>query len=620
MKDYSGHESSQNIHSKAKKYAPIFPKELPSLPSKEEFELTSVLGNLKEQTRELLEALLAVSKNYEEDLNNEFIHKLDNEQKIQLKNKRIERNLKNMVKEAQNEAKKLNRVLDSRVPKRNSSLGTFDIGSDKGADEELSSILQMSTKTNSTIPKLCETLHDIDKKVFGPMSSGTKKYPLLTSMLSGNLERESESSVEPPTDHDTSTGFLSARGSSSLPINEENHTELPQETISGDDNELVDRQQALPESKDSNLTFKNQDDMTEEQFEYFISTSIEKYREKQEQKYGGNSVFDDEQFFPPSPGTSPEDFRLVPGQLSNPYGIRRPPSMFFDPVGLLKSTIRDDTMKKERQNDQEPNTNYSAPMKSPATVKQSLQTSHFKKLRINGLPMTSSKHVGEQKPNKSLEQSSSVVPSSSERMRKDSISSSFPRFSSALSEVFEDIHSLDSESNLSFYLGIENFGELSPRAVARRESRGILPGYRESISPTPKYQPSHHSLKPKRSILKSLTSHKIVPDVTQPDSPLLNKFKKNLSFRDPSQNALPSCEVSLTPKLFPGLSQSTDTTINKDTTVTGTILRPSYPCLNSSSDQSKDALAWIDPPLRSQNSDSQSIVSLSLLKEYLSSV
>lgn len=615
MKDYSGHESAQNIHSKAKKYAPIFPKELPSLPSKEEFELTTVLDNLKEQTKDLLAALLAVSKNYEKDLNNEFKHKLETEKKIQLKNKRMERNLKNMVKEAQNEAKKLNRVLDSRVPKRNSSFGTFDMSSDKGADEELSSILQMSTKANNNIAKLCESLHDIDRKVFGPMSSGIAKYPLIASMLSGSSERESDSKIEHPADYDTSSAFLSARDRSSLFMNEANHTELPQETIRGVDNVLANHQQTAPETKDSNSTFKNEEDMTEEQFEYFISTSIEKYREKQEQKYAGNAVFDDEHFFSPASIAPTEDFRLVPGKLSNPYGIQTSPSIFFDPVSLLKSSIWDETVKKE-QNDQELN----APMKSPATVKQSLQTSHFKKLRINGLPMTSSKRVETEQANESHEQASSVVPNFSERARKDSLSSSFPQFTASLSEVFEDIHSLDSESNASFYLGVENFGELSPRTVARRESRGVLPGYREVVSPTPKYQPSHHSLKPKRSILKSLTSHKIVANDKEPGSPLQNKFKKNLSFQDLSQKALPSSKSNLTPKLFPGLSQSNDTTINQATTVTGTILHPSYPCPNSSSDQSKDALAWIDSPLRSQSSDTQSIVSLSVLKDYLSSV
>ena len=70
-----------------RKYKPNFPKDMPRLPSIEEFKLDRIIcDDLKEESQEVVDSMIKVATSYQNDLKSEIRRKLSIEQKIQFKN------------------------------------------------------------------------------------------------------------------------------------------------------------------------------------------------------------------------------------------------------------------------------------------------------------------------------------------------------------------------------------------------------------------------------------------------------------------------------------------------------------------------------------------------------
>lgn len=65
-----------------RKYKPNFPKDMPKLPSIEEFKLDRIIcDDLKEESQEVVNSMIKVASSYQNDLKSEIRRKLSIEQK-----------------------------------------------------------------------------------------------------------------------------------------------------------------------------------------------------------------------------------------------------------------------------------------------------------------------------------------------------------------------------------------------------------------------------------------------------------------------------------------------------------------------------------------------------------
>lgn len=266
--------------------------------------------------------------------------------------------------------------------------------------------------------------------------------------------------------------------------------------------------QNLPLSKASHET-----PMTAEDFEKYMSESINKYRKsRKERAY----IFE-------SAALKSEKETSNKNNLNNPLQLLYS-SLISNPKYIDSSRIND-------------NNPFSSMMsiKSSATIKQSLKISHHKKLRINGAPI---KSLSEADATKACSCNDKTTPEGdandgslvddlaeiaigeeediwvNKDLKLKNDESAIRRILSSDSDSLDDVPGeIDSINEIYIALNSE-----SPSRRKYRNNEDYYADYVRETSPSAKHRPSHHTLKPKRSILKLNLRLKLKPNlITEAD-------------------------------------------------------------------------------------------------------
>jgi hypothetical protein len=270
---------------------------------------------------------------------------------------------------------------------------------------------------------------------------------------------------------------------------------------------------------------------SEQEFELYISESIAKYRQQRSNRYENTDPFNGKNLFELSVHNRGSRRSISNSMTTN------------NPINLLYSSL----LSNPKYTDASPINGINPfsgmlSIKSTPTIKLTLQTSHHKKLRINGAPITSASkvvtssnicdskfpdldyHAAESLARRSLTGDLEGVKINSDEelwnssgvnteTEDDDIQYSIDNVIESTSSSDEDIATTDDTStpnvmthkNISSDLSEDQkvrIAEIQKKKNQKRMKRlKQLKKLKES-SPSPKFKPSHHTLKPKRSILK----------------------------------------------------------------------------------------------------------------------
>lgn len=645
-----------------RKYKPNFPKDMPRLPSIEEFKLDRIIcDDLKEESQEVVDSMIKVATSYQNDLKSEIRRKLSIEQKIQFKNIEIAKIAHSLSKNIAVRNKKLRKAISNNGSNSNSmhnnSASLLLLGTESTIDDEIEILLELSAKASGKIRGLTQRLSKIDHKVnrmktdeiLGqPNSRRKQEYPYIHKMLS-QKGRKSEIKPASPVNK-VSDEALTERDPMSEPnVNRKN---LP---LLQDIKDKPVIQQTPP--------IVEEEDMDAEQFELFMSSSINKYRDLQLNKYNDVDIFTKQEF---NKNSELNDIFFDENEINDSTSGQSTSLSTFkpgNPLSLLYSSIIEDPISNDRRLSVRPSlSNMAINVKSPATVKSTLQTSHFKKLRINGSPITSetfqkmkekptcecnnhedddhlshfSDHSEDSMAKRAL--TDSLVALESFHMSSDDTSGlntdpedndieSEPNMTSESSDL-DSMSSESSDNKTNTYA--DQYYTLLKADLKKKKKKKRLHlertqqihkrriYQRKDISPTPKHKPSHHSLKPKRSILK-LPPMKIQPNSNVPPFPkiritgIVSDSSKKHNTLMPEIKNIAASTINTQPTV--GASS-----IN-DFTVTGTMVlaRPNSNESSSNENDENEVILWNGLPqeVHDDNADSMSLKSISRLKGLL---
>lgn len=483
---------------KAARYRPNFTNPVP-LPAIDDFKLNRILAKqLREQSEAVELSLCNVNSKYQHDLRQQIRKTLTIEQKIQYKNISV-------AKLAHGLHKKLNlrKSKPDRALSRESGIaGIIPLESDVGR------LLELSVRNSAAIKNISFRLARIDRNR-GGNGPDAIKFPKLakflartdeavelngmrvdaTALVDIDLDSESE---EP---HPVEDYIEGSQRQKSVQIDENDAvierngpiegTEMSTTTSSPDisigNGKIVQNGQRTDEACDES------DDMSPESFELLMDMNISKYREAQKGKFA-EDIFE--------------------------HAVVDTAARKGNPLRLLYSSsalAHSDMLKSKLAEDQELKCLF-VTAKSIPTVLLTPQLSHYKKLRINALPMSFSV---DKKPNCACsEQDSPAKIALAVTLLKDKPSEDELWSSSGLhTETENDSEPLNwssssdpdsssdeddtSHATNNYYLSFKN--EL--RSKKKRKKKVKTP-FLKASSPTPKHKPSHRTLKPKRSILK----------------------------------------------------------------------------------------------------------------------
>ena len=599
-----------------KKYRPKFAQVVPKLPSIESFQLETILNDtLKAESQQVVNHLLDVTTNYQNDLRNEIKHKLSIEQKIQYKNIQIVKLCNSLIRVLAHRRKKLHKcAIPDSVPYINQLLISCVDVSDriKLLTTKLSRIDGDNKLDGGKYPNLYKLMHpneinieverrddverredvdrgDINKEINKvikrgeePLTGGETFQHIDQQILTKNLLKDQENTTKNKTDPNSNSRINmntepSPCDPKSLPNTPNNSNENGDIPHIKTDQEIEAIDPKHIQDQDIEI-----DIMDPEGFELFISSSIGKYRSLQSKKYESSDPFrhtnSDFQTLDPHNDLISDD----PSLNSNQSDSKKTFHIMNNPINLLHSSLISNpnyTNILPINENSHPFANLIS-VKSPATIKLTLQTSHFKKLRINGSPITSESlrkannrcQCTDTKPgdkdeirtnetkkddtksddtkkdptitkiNESPTKKDSTITNLNEspvsparKLLTDSLlaidslrlSDDDGWNSSGLNtETDEDLESdpelssnssdssLNSEQSASvahtnqYYTSLQtelkHKKKLLKQSILRRRRRHFRKNIqRDELSPTPKHEPSHHTLKPKGSILKT---------------------------------------------------------------------------------------------------------------------
>ncbi|KAI5948726.1 hypothetical protein KGF57_005337 [Candida theae] len=569
---------------KYKRYRPHFLQQTSNrsvpLPSVECFQLDYILNNvLSQESDQVINDLLNVTINFQQDLRKEIKTKLSTEQKIQLKNITICKEANSINQIIHQRRKKLKKVLTS---------SSFGIVNDTGEYDEgevnhlLKKSIEVSDRVKSSISKIrdMEERHRPGRESL--VSIKREKYPNLYNLLSkqrkevendGNVENDgvidkhSEVTKNPENGAKTLDAYVSVQESQS----EQKHggTQVEESPF------LVKKEDDIrkrPNPSTDTPASPKDEIMDPSEFELFMSNSIVKYREQQNKSIKtihtkGASI-----------NSSPTNYKSG-----------------GNPLNLLYSQLISNPKYLDQHHCEQSASNYPfssiLSMKSAATIKSTQQSSHFKKLRINGSPLTSEhfrrereklQRSGESEEDKTAQmlngltldqnddveatdesedvwnssgmnteddeeseygedgKSSRFTTEGDATNSNDTSSLSSSELDSSDSDSFGDLMNLQLASN-RFYANLRK--DVKQR---RRNQKTKKPAnqkkYRiqvKEMSPTPKHQPSHHILKPKSSILKTKPTSPIKQRscLQGPNSAVTNDYDHEVSALSEVNNA-----------------------------------------------------------------------------------
>lgn len=504
------------------------------LPSAECFQLDYILNNvLHDESEQVINDLLNVGTNYRKDLRQEIKHKLSTEQKIQFKNISICRETNNINLIIHQRRKKLKKALTSSNFGNVNDTNTCDEG-------EVNQLLRKSIEISDLMKKTIYRLQDLEEK-HRPgreslVSIKREKYPNLYDLLSKKAEAvERESPVVDDTVKNVHSESVIELSDEQVPIEDLHSTEIHDSQLEVESPFLVKKEVTQQHPKpDSNKPISSEDDaMDPSEFELFMSNSIVKYREQQSK----------------SLKTVKTEDQSLNSLLSSPKSSGNPLNLLYSQ--LISNPKYLDQHQREQNASRYPFSSILS-MKSSATIKSTQQSSHFKKLRINGSPLTSEHFRREREKLQRNEQSEEALTA---KMLKDLTLDHDEGFSDENEEVWNssgmnteddeeteidkngthnqirpegdvlnsdeisflssselDTSDSDSSTDLinlqlanSYYTNLKKglkqkrHDHRVKKSANRRKTRLQV----KEMSPTPKHQPSHHILKPKSSILKT---------------------------------------------------------------------------------------------------------------------
>lgn len=559
-----------------------------SIPSIDEFRLNNILSTvLKDESKQVTESLLQVVSNYQEDLRTEVKRKISIEQKIQYKNISIAKLTYNLHKLLEQKNKKLSKLYVANSSSGEDGEHQVDVSNINNLDKEVGETLDYAVKTTRKVHSLAQRLLELDKKLSSPNALKIQRYPKLFRMLELQDLIQTPTHSCPPSPppeipvgkiaqdyepfSDNHISHLTELSSSDLNKNDDifreqpsNGTDSSADTLQAEDTEIdsVKNVELISISQKSNkcdiideettktheneeplsvdlhgemLNSENEvegqqngeDSMDQVKFEEFMSHSIQKYRQLQEDKYGDSDLF--ENFgLPPSPLKESSD--LSSTGSNNRFNAKNPLNLLYSNLILRSLMSQPSTEETATSLIFLPTMN----VKLAATVKQSLRNSHFKKLRINGNPITSATFQNmKDKPKCACDehteshhadlQGKSNLPdieqldistelededltySSSALNSDDNESDLIFSSSDDDSEDNSESNGNSSEDFLSrmtndYYMSLQR--KLKRRRRSQKRTIPEITKCRDE-SPTPKHKPSHRTLKPKRSILKN---------------------------------------------------------------------------------------------------------------------
>lgn len=502
----NGEPRSKEFNSKRimgqRKYVPKIPLEQAKLPSIDEFELDHILSkHLKKESDMLVDALLNTAGKYQLDLKGEIRRRLSAEQRIQSFNIFIAKMIRDIDNQLGSRTRKLNRVLKQETSLLSNGNSGHNVSflqttsSESAVDNEVNKLVELSEEVTSNISSLSLRLNALKGHLESKENAtfDMRLYPYLSKMIE-NCRKSS------PTSMPTEVGkFEGINNSKAVLLNESKHI------VNKDGN----RETHKDEDEEAYIP-SNMEELTEEEFEKFMSHAIQRYRSKL-QKLGESSVYND---------TVLTSTNLENTKIKRPSGLPK-----LSPLDLLRPESPAYSSYKNK------NIIDNVPLKSAAAPELTLQTSHYKKLRINGEPITaesirelndvqhcqcqnsSTIHIDKKEVNGNNTSTGHGADSHAERtsMQIDSPDRiERTNYGGLLSSESSDWDSLSANSDANDSMTdryYSRFKESLKESIRRRdESRKTLISEDEAespeLSPTPKHQPSHHILKPKRSILK----------------------------------------------------------------------------------------------------------------------
>lgn len=645
-----------------RKYKPNFPKDMPKLPSIEEFKLDRIIcDDLKEESQEVVDSMIKVASSYQNDLKSEIRRKLSIEQKIQFKNIEIAKIAHSLKKNITLRNKKLRRAISNNGGNANSvhnnSTSLLLLGTESTIDDEIEMLLELSAKASGKIRGLTQRLSKIDHRVnkmksdeiLGQSNSRRKQeYPYIHKMLVGK-ERKSDIKIA-STDNKVPGEALAEREPMRFPAKPDVRSK-----------EQPSIQDAKNEPNTHATLIVEDEEMNAEQFELFMSSSINKYRDLQLNKYSDLDIFMNP--------THDKNYELINNGFFNENNRTTiDPSVSLstfkpgNPLSLLYSSIIKDPKSNDQRLAVRPSLgNMTMNVKSPATVKPTLQTSHFKKLRINGSPITSEtflkmkerptcecnnhedddhlSHFSDKSEDSIAKRAltDSLVALENFHMSSDDTSGlntepedndleSEPAITSESSD-FDSLSSESSDNKTNMYA--EQYYSLLKADLKKKKKKKLhlertqqihkrRMYQRKSMSPTPKHKPSHHSLKPKRSILKLPPTMKVRSNSHVPSFAKIRKTDAVKSNTKNDHYVLNTPEIkNINIDARPTVGSNS---IN-DFTVTGTMLlaRPNSGESSSNDNDENEVILWNGLPQEphDDNADVMSLKSISRLKGFL---
>ncbi|RLV87018.1 hypothetical protein JA9_001375 [Meyerozyma sp. JA9] len=443
----NGRSIRNSSRNKTSKYAPSVDPNLPQIPPIADFKLHNIVqGHNQDETAQVVDSVLNVTRNFQRDLRDEIRKKLSIEQRIQYKNIELSKLVQAVKKASLAESQRNFEAIDTSK-----------------MQQEVESLVTSASETSQKARSLISTVKTLQSKS-SKYSVSENKYPNLHRLLNSETKSTHISTNDKRSDNQ--------QESQDKPIgNETREFPLPE---ANQNNGPIPRDSPSPSPSD----------MSAESFEQFLSSSIAKYRERQRNRQRANE--------------------LINNELDELNNLREASSLSINPVKLLYSSILETDSG---------NTTFG--IKSAATSASTFQTSHFKKLRINGSPITSATYKNmtvkpkcdcessDESPAKAALESLSISDADAGHNVEYTSSDVISESSDDVSSSSDDFASPTTMNTNQYYLNLKSDLRRKRSKQSLRNRASTRSFIRESTSPTPRHKPSHRTLKPKNSILKT---------------------------------------------------------------------------------------------------------------------
>ncbi|CAK9439640.1 uncharacterized protein LODBEIA_P37400 [Lodderomyces beijingensis] len=484
-----------------------------ALPSVESFQLDSIINELRPHSDAVSEHLLKVAKHYKDDLRQSVKNKLSFEQKIQFlninvcrtsqKTKSLVHRSRKSVAKLTSEDENLGVLLENSVLASRRTRALIDrLAASKHVQIDRDKYPHLSRLMAASAPPQAQETNDRHSLETSPPSASPSPLPMSPSNVPYEIEADKEALN--PTFERGEENILAVEASVSLMENHDGSSSKENRESKTTKSDEISLQSPLAEQLDqSSSALEPQfqpagvvilDGTTpedeHESFEGFISTTVSKFREFKAQARNHQTSH--------STAASTDTAPSVAATASSPNTAIR------NPLALLYSSI----LKTHPIQQQEINSYPFLIKKAGPTWQSSSHHTHHKKLRINGDLLDTAYYQKQQdKKQKQIQDEENEGENEGEiegevdnghdpdkklaqEMKHPNeldgtwMTSPSPPSPSSRSPSLSSSSSSSDDSSLD---------ELLP--VSQQASKRLQ-------SPTPKHQPSHHSLQPSRSILK----------------------------------------------------------------------------------------------------------------------